>query len=164
MKSSEINRRYILLAIVGVIIVGIFLSEWLGSKQDEQFLYEDQLFNTVQEYVNNGRGQEALPYLQELLETHANSEAVNYMAALVYADTEDMNASAVHMQKVIDINPYKVEDAIFMIQFGEILFFTERYDDAETVLIRCQDSGWMPESFPEYQQRVQQLLDEIEAF
>ena len=73
-----------------------------------------------------------------------------------------MGSAAVHMQKTLDINPHKVEDAMFMLQFGEILFFAQRYDNAKTVLTRCQESGWVPAEYPEYQQRVQELLTAIE--
>lgn len=159
---SEVNRKYILLAVVGVIILGIIGAKWMGSKQDEQFVYEDQLYSAAVQYVNEGNTQEASTYLQELLKTQPDAEAVNYLAAIVYANTEDMAAAAVHMQKTLDINPHKVEDAMFMLQFGEILFFSERYDDAKTVLTRCQESGWVLEEYPEYQQRVQELLTAIE--
>lgn len=159
---SEVNRKYILLAFVGVIIFGIIGAKWIGSKQDEQFAYEDQLYNAALQYVNEGNAQEAATYVQELLKIQPDAEAVNYLAAIVYANTEDMAAAAVHMQKTLDINPYKVEDATFMLQFGEILFLSERYDDAKTVLTRCQEWGWAPEEYPEYQQRVQELLTAIE--
>lgn len=156
------SRKYILLTIVGVIIIGIIVAKWMGSEQDEQFTYEDQLYSTVVQYVNEGNAKEASTEIQELLKTQPDSEVVNYIAAIVYANTEDMTAAAVHMQNALDINPHKVEDAMFMLQFGEILFFAERYDDAKTVLTRCQEWGWVPEEYPEYQQRVQELLMTIE--
>lgn len=162
MNLSESNRKSILLTVVGVIIIGIIVAKWMGNKQDEQFVYEEQLYNTVAQYVNEENAQEASTYLQELLKTQSDDEEVNYLAAIVYAKMEDTEAAAVHMQKTLDINPHKVEDAMFMLQFGEILFFAQRYDDAKTVLTRCQESGWVPGEYPEYQQRVQELLTAIE--
>lgn len=162
MNLSESNRKYIFLTVVCVIIIGIIVAKWMGSKQDEQFTYENQLYNTVVQYVNEENAQEASTYLQELLKAQSDDEEVNYLAAIVYANLEDTEAAAVHMQKTLDINPHKVEDAMFMLQFGEILFFAQRYDDAKVVLTRCQEWGWAPEEYPEYQQRVQELLTAIE--
>lgn len=163
MELAEVNKKYIFLAIVGVMVVGIFAAKWMGTKQDEQFAYENELYNSVQQYLSSDQVEEAIPYLHELLETKPNVELVNYTAALVYSETGDMKLAALYMQKALDINPYRVDDAMFMLGFGEMLFFAERYEDAKTVLIQCQESGWAPEAYPDYQLRLEQLLAEIEA-
>ena len=67
------------------------------------------------------------------------------------------------MQKAMDINPHNVENAMFMLQFGEMLLFAERFEDAKMVLARCQESGWVPEEYPTYQERVQELLTYVET-
>lgn len=162
MVLEEVNRK-LLLAIIGVMVVGIFAAKWMGNKQDEQFAYEDELYNLVQQYLSSDQVEEAIPYVHELLEIKPNVEAVNYAAALVYSKTGDMKAAAVHMQKALDINPYRVDDAMFMLGFGEMLFFAGRYEDAKMVLIQCQESGWAPETYPDYQLRLEQLLAGIEA-
>ena len=50
-----------------------------------------------------------------------------------------------------------------MLQFGEVLVIAERKEDARIVLERCRDMGWAPEEYPEYQQRVNELLTQITA-
>lgn len=62
----------------------------------------------------------------------------------------------------MDINPHKVEDPMFMLQFGEVLLFAERFGDSKIVLEKCREWGWIPESYPTYQERVTELLTQIE--
>ena len=162
MRLTEKNRKYILLGIVAFIIVGIFTAKILGSKQDEQFAYENQLYAQASQLYTDGNYIDAMATINELLELQPNSQEVNYLGGLIAANTGDYKQSAILLQKTIDINPYKVEDALFMLQFGEILFFSERYEDAKVVLLECQKQGWETEEYPNYQQRVTELLAQIE--
>lgn len=51
---------------------------------------------------------------------------------------------------------------MFMIQFAEVLFFAEKYLDSKIVLEQCRDWGWTPETYPNYQERVMELLNQID--
>ena len=84
------------------------------------------------------------------------------MGGLIAAINQDYKKAAILMQKTLDLNPYKVEDPIFMLQMGEIFYRAERYEDAKVVLTRCKEMGWEPEQFPNYQQKVSELLSSIE--
>lgn len=163
MRLTEKNRRYILVGMVAFIIIGIFTAEILGSKQDEQFAYEDMLYAQASQLYSEGNYIEAMSFNNELLDLQPNSEAVNYLGALIAANAGEYKQSAILLQKTMDVNPYKVEDSIFMLQFGEILFMAERYEDAKIVLVKCQEMGWVPEEFPTYQERIQELLTQIET-
>ena len=157
------NRKYILLSIVCLIIGGIVIAKFMGKSQDEQFANEDNLYAATYSLVSEGKYTEANQYMSELLQAQPSSEAANYLGSFVYANNGDYNQASILMQKAMDINPHNVENPMFMLQFAEILFFSERYEDAKTVLIRCQESGWAPEEYPTYQQRVQELLAYIET-
>lgn len=162
MRLTESNRKYILLAIVGIIVIGIFTAKILASKQDEQFAYEDMLYMQASQQYEAGNYIDALSMVSELLETQPNSEAANYLGGLISANTGEYKQSAILLQKVMDVNPYKSEEDIFMLQFGEILFMAERYEDAKVVLEKCREWGWAPEALPTYQERVADLLTQIE--
>ena len=160
---TEKNRKYILLSIVCLIVGGIVIAKFMAKSQDEQFTNEDNLYVATYSLVSEGKYTEAAQYISELLQTQPSSETANYLGAIVYANNAEYKQAAILMQKAMDINPYNVENPMFMLQFGEVLLFSERYDDAKTVLIRCQESGWAPEEYPTYQQRVQELLAYIET-
>ncbi|WP_431029102.1 tetratricopeptide repeat protein [Lysinibacillus sp. LZ02] len=163
MQLTEKNRKYILLSIVCLIIVGIVIAKFIGKSQDQQFASEDDLYAVTYRLVSEQKYTEATPFISELLKLQPNSEAANYLGSVVYANNGDYKQAAILMQKAMDLNPHNVEKPMFMIQFGEILLLSERYEDAKTVLTRCQESGWAPEEDATYQQRVQELLAHIET-
>lgn len=162
MKLKESYRKYILLGVIGFIIIGLIVAKIMAKNQDEQFIRNDLLYEQVQKLYNEENYEEAVVYIEELLKTQPNSEVVNYMGALIYSINQDYNKAAILMQKTLDINPHKVDDAIFMLQLGEIFYQAKRYDDARIVLTHCQEKGWAPEEYPNYQDKVLELLNSIE--
>lgn len=162
MQFTESTRKYILLGIVAFIIVGFITAKVFASKQDEEFLTEDMLYQQSTQLYSEGNYAEASNFINELLFKQPKSEAVNYLGGLVAANLGDYTQSAILLQKTLDINPHKVEDPMFMLQFGEVLFFAERHQDAKIVLEKCREWNWVPESYPTYQERVTELLTQIE--
>ncbi|MEK4424079.1 tetratricopeptide repeat protein [Solibacillus sp. FSL K6-1523] len=163
MNLKESTRKYILLGALLFIIVGLVSAKVLAKGQDTQFTTEDILYQQVAQLYNEGNYTEASLFMNELLLAQPKSEAVNYLGGLIAANTEEYEQAAILFQKTLDINPYKVEDAMFMLQFGEVLVLAERNEDARIVLVHCQESAWAPESFPEYQNSVADLLAQIET-
>ncbi|MER1984374.1 MAG: hypothetical protein ABS948_00645 [Solibacillus sp.] len=162
MRLTEKNRRYILVGMVAFIIVGIFTAKMLGSKQDEQFAYEDMLYAQANQMYQDGNYIDATVMIIELLELQPKSESANYLGAMIAANTGEYKQSAILLQKTMDLNPYNVEKPMFILQLGEILLLAERYEDAKIVLERCRDWGGIPAEYPDYQEHVAQLLLEVE--
>lgn len=162
MQFTESTRKYILLGIVAFIIVGFVTAKVMASKQDEEFLIDDALYQQVSQFYTEGNYPMAGELVSELLLRQPKSEVVNYLGGLISANTGDYKQSAILFQKTLDINPHKVEDPMFMLQFAEVLFFAERYEDSKTVLEKCREWGWVPETYPTYQERVTELLTQIE--
>lgn len=162
MQLRESTRRYILLGMVTFIILGVIVAKAMAKSQDEQFATEDLLYQQASQLASEGNFEEASSYINELLKRQPDSEAVNYLGGLIFANKGDMKKSSVLFQKTLDINPHKVDDPMFMLQFGEALFNVKRYEDAKIVLVHCQESSWSPEDYPNYQTRVENLLKSIE--
>lgn len=162
MKIVDSNRKYILLGFVLFIIGGFLTANILAKSQDEIFIEEDLMYSRAQQLLSEGEIQEASYHANELQRRQPNSEAANYLAAVVAANEGSYSQAAILYQKTLDINPYLVGNSMFMLQFGEVLVESERYEEAKIVLIRCQESGWVPEEFPTYQERVSELLEQIE--
>lgn len=161
MRLTEKNRRYILVGMVAFIIIGIFTAKILGSKQDEQFMYEDMLYAQANQLYEQGNYIDALAMSNELLELQPRSEAANYLGALIAAQVGEYKQAAILLQKTMDINPYKSDNPTFMLQFGEVLILAERYEDAKIVLEKSRERGWAPAQM-DYQERVTELLTQIE--
>lgn len=162
MELRESHRRYILLGIVGFIIVGLIVTKVMAKSQDQEFIRNELLFEHVQQLYTEEKYEEALVYVNELLKRQPNSEVVNYMAGLITATNKEFINAANLMQKTLEMNPYKVEDPVFMLQLGEIFYKAERFEDAKEVLTHCQEMGWAPEEYPNYQEQVSKFLNVIE--
>lgn len=162
MQLRESTRRYILLGMLVFIVLGLVVAKVMAKSQDEQFATEGVLFQQAIQLSNEGKYEEASPYINKLLKLQPDSEDANYLGGLIAANTGEMKQSAILFQKTLEINPYRVEDPMFMLQFGETLLNVERYEDAKTVLTRCRDSAWAPKEFPNYQKRVAELLKSID--
>lgn len=161
MKLKESQRKYILLGLIGFIIIGLMVAKVMAKNQDEQFKKNELLYEQVQQLYQNGNYEEASIYIEELLKTQPDSEIVNYMGGLIAAINQDHKKAVNLMEITLNINPHKVEDPIFMLQLGQLFYEAERYEDAKVVLTRCQEMGWAPENYPDYQKTVADLLTQM---
>lgn len=162
MGITDAIRKYILVSLVSLIVVGLIVANIIASKQDKEFASNEELYNQTFELRSKGDIEGASQIIQEVLKKAPNSEVANYMAGIVSAQKGDMKKASIYMQKTLDTNPYKVEDPMFMIQIGEIFVGAEKYEEAKIVLLRCQEMGWAPEELPDYQNQVSALLAQAE--
>lgn len=162
MQLTESTRKYILIGLISFIVIGLITAKVFASKQDEEFLKDDILYQQTSQLLEEGNTADASIMINELLVRQPKSEAVNYLAGIISANNRDYKQSAILLQKTLDINPYKVEDPMFMLQFGEVLFLAERYEDTKVVLEKCREWGWIPEEYPTYQERVTELLTQVQ--
>lgn len=162
MRVTDTVRKYILSGMVAFIVVGLIVANVMASKQDQKFATNEALYSQAIQLQTTGNIEGAQEAISQLVKNTPDSELANYMAGLVAAQKEDMKQAAVYMQKTLAINPHKVEDPMFMLQLGEVFVNAKKYDEAKTVLLRCQESGWAPEEFPTYQEQVTSLLAQTE--
>lgn len=163
MQLTESTRKYILLGIIILIVVGFLSAKVLASKQDEVFAAEDMLFQQANQLHQEGNNEDAELLINELLLKKPQSEAINYFGGIISANNGDYQKAVILLQKTLNLNPHKVEDPMFMLQFAEVLFFAGKYNEAKMVLGKCRESGWVPESYPTYQERVTEILNQIET-
>ncbi len=162
MTFNEPVKKYIVSGVVAFIIVGLIVAIVMANKQDEKFAANEALYNQAVQLQSEGNFEDAWEAILTVLEEEPNSEIANYVAAIIAANKNDPKQATIYMQKTLNINPHKVEDPMFMIQLGELFVAVERYEDAKTVLLRCQEWGWVPEEMPNYQDHVTALLAQIE--
>lgn len=162
MTFTESIRKYILSGIVTLVVVGLIVATVLASKQDQEFLMSETLYNQAIQLQTDGDLEGSIAMLSEVLKKQPNSEVGNYVAGLINARNGDMKQASIYMQKVLDTNPYKVEDPKFMLQMGEIFLGAEKFEEARIVLLRCQEAQWTLEDIPDYQEYVTSLLAQVE--
>ena len=156
MKIQESTRRYIVGGLTLLVVVGLIVANVMGKKQDTAFQADEAQFYQGAAELQEGQYAEALVTLEGVEKRHRSSEVMNYAIGLAAINTGDAEKAALHYQRALDINPYKVEDAMFMLQYAEVLIFAEKKDEAGQVLEHCA-TFVTPEEFPEYPERVAEL-------
>lgn len=162
MNITDTTMRYVVASIVLVLLVGLIYTSSSGKKQDEKFATEQATYNQALQYVQEGQYDQALPLLQQVEKEQADSVPVKYYTGLTFANSGDWAGAVKVFKQVLDLNPYKVEDSMFMLQFAEILVYAEKKDEAKIVLERCKTLP-VPAEMPEYQTHIQTLLTQISA-
>lgn len=157
----ERKRKLVLVSILVLLIVGLITAKLLGKQQDKVYKENNDKYNQLISTYSSGEYQNATLIGNQLLTKVPDSEFVNYLTGISALNNQDYYSATILLQKSLDLNPHKVEDPIFMINFAEALYYVDRLADAEIVLLRCQERGWLPENYPEYQTRVNELLQTI---
>lgn len=160
MSSRESMKKYILIGISILIVMGLFIAYFMGKKQDKSFQEADALYSALVQHIQEEKYEEALILTEGLKEQQIKSEVLNYITAIVNANTGDFNQATKHMERTLYLNPHKVEDSMFMLQFVEMLLFAERMEDAAIVLEKCTTLP-IPESYPQYMERIEQLQEQL---
>lgn len=160
MNLSDSTRKYITAGLALFVVISIFVSIGLGKKQDAAFQENEIQYAMVAEQLQQGHFEAALESAGPLEKNQRNSENVNYVIALTAVNAGDIEKGLRHMQRALDLNPYKVEDAIFMLQYAEMLVVEEKVDEATQVLTRAEALP-APEEYPQYEERIQELKDHL---
>lgn len=156
MNLRDSSKKYIVIGLSLFVMLGLITASILGKKQDTAFQLDDVEYSHVVQQFQEGQYAEVIEKSTALEIRQGSSEQVNYLIALASANTGEIEKSLRHMQRTLDINPHRVEDSMFMLQFAEFLVMAEQKEEAELVLERCVSLP-VPESLPDYQERVAEL-------
>ncbi|MEK5146073.1 tetratricopeptide repeat protein [Psychrobacillus sp. FSL K6-4615] len=160
MKIADKTVRNVVVVLIVVLILGIFYASKSSEKQDEQFFKEQATFNQAIDYFQGGQYELAIPLLTKVGKEQPESEVVKYYLALALSNTGEWSSASQEYQEVLNVNPYKVKDSMFMIQFAEVLLNAEKFEEAKVVLERCQTLP-IPDQMPDYQEFVNILLMQV---
>lgn len=160
MNVSDSARRYIVMGLSVFVILGLISASIMGSKQDKEFQANNALYGLMTQQLQEGNYSDALATSVVLGESQKASEVVNYYTALTAINVGETEKALLHMQRALDINPHKVEDSMFMLQYAEMLVQAEKKDEATQVLERCEVLP-VPEIYPDYQERILQLQEQV---
>ncbi|QFF97980.1 hypothetical protein PB01_03635 [Psychrobacillus glaciei] len=160
MKISDTAIRYIVCAIVAVLLIGLGYASFASKKQDEQFLADQATYNQSLQYLQEEDFGQAILLLQQVEINNSNNAIVKYYLGLAHANTGEWSKATMEFQTVLDLNPYKVKDGVFMIQFANILVDAKKLDQAKVVLEHCQTLP-NPGQMPDYQEQINALLKRI---
>lgn len=160
MKIDEPIRRYIFSGMILLVVVGFIIAIILGNKQDRTFQKNEELYRQMLNQIQETQYDEALLIGEELINNHRKSDAIYYLMGLAAANSGDVELASEYLRKSLDVNPYQVEDPMFMLQYGEILLFEGKNDEASLVLEHCMVLS-PPETYPDYLTKVEELQKQL---
>jgi predicted Zn-dependent protease len=158
--NRETSVRNIVGFIVVFLIVGLGYASFLGKKQDEQFANEQMMYNLAMDHVKKGQYNFALPLLKQVEKKQMASFTMRYYTGLALEQTGYGKEAVLEFQNALDLNPYLVEDSIFMLEFAEALLNAKKNEEAKIVLKHCQTLP-IPEQIPDYLDEVNGMLEQI---
>lgn len=160
MSLKDSTRKYLVVGLALFIVGGLTTASFRGGKQDNNFRTDNELYSLVTQQLEQGNYEIALAGTKTLEDSQQSSEVVNYIIGLAAVNSGEMAKGVRHLQRVLDINPHKVEDSMFMLQLAEAMVLAEMKNEAELVLERCLTLP-TPESFPHYQERIVELQQQL---
>lgn len=160
MRFNDSFRIYLVIGFALIVLIGLITANIMGKSQDSVFAQNEMSYEEMLIAVEEGDFETALEKSTSLEKIQDNSEMYHYTAGLIAANAGEIQKGVGHFQRTLDINPHKVEDPMFMLQFAEVLFNGNLMDEAQEVLERCTSLP-TPEIYPQYQERVAQLLMQI---
>ncbi|MBK3497131.1 hypothetical protein JFL43_20305 [Viridibacillus sp. YIM B01967] len=160
MKLTEQSRKYALYGFVTFILIGLMVSSFIGRKQDKEFSVQQQNYTDMINFYNSQDYEKAFAISQKLKQKQNGSAQVHQYSALIASKQGKVGSAIVDMQTTLDINPYMVEDPMFMLQYAEILIFGQKFQEAKIMLDQCATLP-IPVEYPTYKEYVQKLQDII---
>lgn len=160
MKVSDSARKYIVIGLALFVMIGIVTATIMGNRQDIIFQNNNMTYSLMVQQLQEGQYSETLVQADNLIDNQKSSEVVNYLIAIAAINNGETDKATMHMQKVLDLNPYKVEDSMFMLQYAEMLVQAEKKNEAAQVLKRCEVLR-VPENYPDYKERILQLQQQL---
>jgi len=146
--------------IILIVIVGLGYASFSGESQDEKNLKKQARYTQALEFIQNEEYDQAVTLLKLVDMDYPNSATVKYYFGTSLANIREWDSAAKEYQQVLELNPYKAEESIFMIQFANILVNAEKLDEAKIVLEKCLTLQ-IPEQMPNYLEQVNSLINHI---
>ncbi|GKV57410.1 hypothetical protein NCCP2222_33570 [Sporosarcina sp. NCCP-2222] len=160
MSLENSVRRNIVVSIILLATVCLIVANLLGKSQDKTFSQNASTYNEMVSALQENHFEITIEKSRLLEDSQKNTEMYHYVMGLATVSVGEYKKSMQHFQKVLEINPHNVEDSIFMLQYAEILIHADMKKEAQIVLEKCTELA-APESFPEYQERIAELQEQL---
>ncbi|MEK5206054.1 tetratricopeptide repeat protein [Psychrobacillus sp. FSL H8-0510] len=161
MKIKDVTVRFMVAVLVALVLIGLGYASLTGNKQDNEMLTEQASFNQALKYIEDEHFNQALQLMKSVERDYSSSHVVKYYIGSTLANLGEWKSAAMVYQKVLDLNPYMVEDSTFMIQYANILINAEKLKEAKEVLVKCKSLP-IPDQMPNYLNQVDTLLTNIQ--
>lgn len=156
----EVYRKYILLGFVVFISVTLLITHIKGEKQDMVFKDDYQKYQYSISSLREEQYTTSIEILQKLHQKYPNQANITRSLGLAYSLEGKNEISALYFQKAVEQRPFIVQEPLFSVRYGEVLYRLKEYDISKQYLEHSNKI----ESSKEYLQLIQSLLAEIQKY
>lgn len=160
MRSESKYVNAIAIAILFLTVAGLFYSNIAAKKQDEVFASNQNTLDNAINLIEQTSYEEALDLLKDIEKENSDSVLLHYYKGIALSNLGDKSEAVSSYQKVLQLNPYLVEDAVFMFQYAQVLFENNENIAALEVLDRIKGLEELEET-PDLKDRIVILQEEI---
>lgn len=119
---SDKSRNLIFLSLITILIICVFVTNNIGKKQDKVFAEEGNQFKYALQLLSENKATEAEPLLKDLAEKHPENYEIIWKYGTVQSQLQNFEEAQVLFQQAQDENLTLVRNALFLAQYGEVLY------------------------------------------
>jgi tetratricopeptide (TPR) repeat protein len=133
--------KWIFYSVVPIVVISMFVAGISGSKQDAGYKADNDAYLQATKYIQNAQGQEALTIMKALYVKYPEATNIVRFLGLSYGLVKDYPSAVNAFDKVVELKPFMVKDAIFNAQFGEMLYNNKEYAKAKAYFAAALDNN-----------------------
>jgi predicted Zn-dependent protease len=156
-RVSGRTRNFVVYGLFLFVIIGITISLVTGSKQEEQYRSESQIYETAKKKMQEKKFTEAEKQIGQLLSLHPDSYVLQWQYALILSQQKKYEEASKYFVKAQKQRPFLVRNQQYLMQFGEVLYHQGNYARAK----RYFEEGKRINTDPKLSAMVDPLLNDI---
>jgi outer membrane protein assembly factor BamD (BamD/ComL family) len=151
------NRIFFVMLIFSIILLTISAS--YGYKEEQVYLSDFELYNQASRLVQRGELHEAENLLSQLVNKYPENVTLMFPYAWCLGQQGKYEQSISYFTKMRNQRPFVLENQLFLVSFGEVLYKSGQYSSARQYLLRALQFGGRT---PDFSDKAKSLLSDIE--
>jgi predicted Zn-dependent protease len=135
------NSRYIILGMLILCLVVLETTYYLGKEFNQEKQTDFENYTYAIQLIQAKQSDRAIVILKTLDEKYPENIYIYKYLGLAYTQEGDAKTGLTYFQEMLTLNPIVELDPSFMLQYGEVLYYNEKYKEAEVVLETAINKG-----------------------
>ncbi|NSL52043.1 tetratricopeptide repeat protein [Calidifontibacillus erzurumensis] len=131
---SDSQRNIVFIGLLLIIVIGVFLTNYLGNKQDQIFQEDTNQYKYGLYLLKEKKITEAGQVLKPLVVKYNDNHEILRAYSIVQQYDRNYEEAAISLQKAQELNNFLIKDPTFLAQYGEVLYMIKDYKKAKVYL------------------------------
>jgi tetratricopeptide (TPR) repeat protein len=153
----KLNYKHIILGVIILCFIVLSTTFSIGKSHNIKSEIEFENYTYAVELIQSNEAEKAIGILKQLDEQYPENVFIKRYLGLAYTSTGDSSTGASYFQECLAINPAIQLDVVFMLQYGETLYYNGEYEKAKVV----SDMSLQLNNVESYKNRIDNLISMI---